>query len=1411
MTDGSTDRSSRQSWLQARISALTGAVAKLAGLDSSRHEPGFLGSVPYVLVLRYLITLAVALRFYVHRPQYSTLHWFHCLLIIAAFVAVNVVATYVAFNPALRRSQGLQGTLIIVDVLLISAAYWLTGQYGSDFFLFYYLPIFSSVEHLGGRRAAVLCLGMGFAMLVVAASLNSITMPLSVQEFGVLRVVFLRWSFLVAVGFTSALVFRAASRRQAELSQRQAELQALLNAVHTGASAIPRVQELDGILEFILSELTNKLGFDLAAISLVDEYRHCIETVRGRHISPGWIMRARRSLDDEDIQTFIVNTGETKIIDGPHKLLDPIIYKRFEHWRLVRIWAPIITSQGVVVGTIEAGCKKEIRSKVFTEETIARVENLGRRYGDDIAEKRPHILLRGLAQSVIDFIGAQSATLHVYERSRVQPPPDSIHRWGDLILATGAGKATPEFVRRYNPRPEGKGSKAIQTGEPEVVGPEEVEREYSKLHKLGIRALAVVPLKLGSDVEGVLGIHFWHTSKTLSSREINLAKTFAAEMEGVIQDYLLLRRVTEEGARAWALSGLEKLMQSLTSPFSLPDVLKEIARNALQTLDADNVVVYQYLKDEDRFHVPPVADGDFIRPVRRRLEVQKNDMLHELANEGRSRFVEDVRSHRLLAAEANARYLEFAKREGIQSCATLVLQASDDHEVVGLLFVNFRKRHVFSPEEKRAMDTFVNAAALAIRNARLHKDDLKSQLAAISRVHDAIAAKRDLSLVLQDLLEQTLLLTGAKYGVCIRWNPLDKLLEPIAGWPERPAIKPFPLGEGIVGLAAKSRGSILVDDVQDKNKRIFVEDVGEITPAEIYKKVHPDTRCEIAVPLVDGDELLGVLNIEHPDPCAFTQDDRFLLKTLAVPAIIAFRTVKLYENLERRIRHQKALNLIAARVQAHADDPETIVRLFLTGITASGGLGFSRVMLFLPDEQHEYVKGNSAIGPVTAEQAKEDWEEFDRKRDGSNNDFESLLSVVETTCDLSSLSQLIRQVRVPLDEAGGAVAKALENKTLQIVAFGEPDAFRQTLAGLTKPSDIQHAFAAIPLLGPQTGKIGVLVVDNRFLWKERAIDLEDIEGLKAFSDLLAMSIENAHLQQRLVLEARQEVTGAISNTMGNFLNRVAEDVTLLGKGLNEWKEKTWKTAHRMDTRLDDIKREINPLSKCLSTLPEYLCREALSHLHELEEAVSWTEELLDEFWDFAREDAQSTQETRSTLDELSGGVADAKKALDDFERYIRPEPLKCEVLDLRDIIHSAFPLLLPDCKIELVLPGTPVVVFADRGKIGDVLLELRKNALEAMQKIPDESRLIVVSAASISENGAGESVQISIRDTGPGVPVDILSKIFEPHITTKKLGTGLGLAIVRDIVAAHGGKIEAGNYSDGGAVFTMKLPAKKEA
>jgi two-component system NtrC family sensor kinase len=98
------------------------------------------------------------------------------------------------------------------------------------------------------------------------------------------------------------------------------------------------------------------------------------------------------------------------------------------------------------------------------------------------------------------------------------------------------------------------------------------------------------------------------------------------------------------------------------------------------------------------------------------------------------------------------------------------------------------------------------------------------------------------------------------------------------------------------------------------------------------------------------------------------------------------------------------------------------------------------------------------------------------------------------------------------------------------------------------------------------------------------------------------------------------------------------------------------------------------------------------------------------------------------------------------------------------------------------------------------LLNIVINALDAM---PQGGALTLIAEP------AAQGVRIQIRDTGTGIPADVLPRIFEPWVTTKAVGrgTGLGLSITRDVIIAHGGTITVATTPGAGSTFTIVLPA----
>lgn len=146
-------------------------------------------------------------------------------------------------------------------------------------------------------------------------------------------------------------------------------------------------------------------------------------------------------------------------------------------------------------------------------------------------------------------------------------------------------------------------------------------------------------------------------------------------------------------------------------------------------------------------------------------------------------------------------------------------------------------------------------------------------------------------------------------------------------------------------------------------------------------------------------------------------------------------------------------------------------------------------------------------------------------------------------------------------------------------------------------------------------------------------------------------------------------------------------------------------------------------------------------------------------------------------------------------------------VNLNSVLQKVLALRVDACRaagIEVVrhydneLPR----VQSDPLLLHQVFLNMVMNAEHALQSVGG-------GRIEITTSSSDDRIIGSVRDTGPGIPADVLSRIFEPFYTTKDVGkgTGLGLAIAYGIVQEHGGHIAAANHPEGGAIFTVELPA----
>ena len=338
----------------------------------------------------------------------------------------------------------------------------------------------------------------------------------------------------------------------------------------------------------------------------------------------------------------------------------------------------------------------------------------------------------------------------------------------------------------------------------------------------------------------------------------------------------------------------------------------------------------------------------------------------------------------------------------------------------------------------------------------------------------------------------------------------------------------------------------------------------------------------------------------------------------------------------------------------------------------------------------------------------------------------------------------VRATRIELDEGCNVIKRVIvENRLFYIE---DADCEECMACSFINHFDIS-AFAAAPLVA-RDRTLGIIVVDNPA--SGAGISRDNLHFLQLFANQAGMAIENSMLYNR--------IEDAHSNL------RDARERLLHGERLAAIGEMAANLVHELKNPLITIGGFAGRLLKSLPSA----CREH-HYADTIFKEVGHLEKMLADILAFSRKPTicYCRCDLEETLKECFDSCA---LALED--RGIRLTPALC--------------------------PG-PWPILGDAYQLKQVFLNLMLNACEVM---PDGGDIeVTVRPAPSADN----YVQISIKDTGGGIPADMLPKIFNPFFTTKRHGTGLGLAIVNRILMNHNGSITAANEGKG-AVFTVTLP-----
>lgn len=428
------------------------------------------------------------------------------------------------------------------------------------------------------------------------------------------------------------------------------------------------------------------------------------------------------------------------------------------------------------------------------------------------------------------------------------------------------------------------------------------------------------------------------------------------------------------------------------------------------------------------------------------------------------------------------------------------------------------------------------------------------------------------------------------------------------------------------------------------------------------------------------------------------------------------------------------------------------------------------------------------------------------------------LDVRDTLHDLVEADPVIDAITV-VEADAGAEARVLTSTSTEeraeVIALAE-----RAITTKTQASERSGTVVMVALPVPRRPNYAVAVtVGLETLLHARTHGLRVALGF-AIPTILLVTIL-VHLTVRKLIA---QPLGAILETMdetaeGNLRARASvargDELGTIASRLNEMLDQLERFNQSLHERIDEATHDLSLRNAELASSQSQLfaLRESLGRAERMaalgQVAANVVHQagtplnLVSGYIQMVRDDPGTDDRTRSKLKTVDEQIQQVTRVLRTMLDHAR-QPSKAEIVSLADIIMRVRDVARPRLARSSIRVNTSVAdnlppVRADATQLEMALFNLVTNALDAM---PGGGTL------SITATTRPEGVRLEIGDTGAGIPVEVLDRLFEPWVTTKPVGhgSGLGLAIVRDVVRAHGGSLSASNRTVG-ALFVIELPA----
>ncbi len=955
----------------------------------------------------------------------------------------------------------------------------------------------------------------------------------------------------------------------------------------------------------------------------------------------------------------------------------------------------------------------------------------------------------------------------------------------------------------------------------ETLGRDEVIRgpvrefpasERAILEPQDIRSILIVPVFMAGDWWGFIGFDDCLREHDWSAAEIGALRTAAGILGAALQRQDI---ETELRHRNEQLDALLASARHVTSTLELDEVLPRVMESALAAIGpAEKGTLHLF--DEAQGELVVRASAGYGEELLAAVRLKPGEGLAGWAFAHRQPLISGN-------VHADPRFKPITLPEADEEKSLLCVPLIARDRTIGTLSLDSVTQYAaFTEEHLNLLTIFASQAAAAIENARLFASltQEKARVETLYRLSQHLAESLDLHQVAQRALDETCVAVSAMRGVVLVLEPDGEhvRMAAVSGYAAESVESlnqrlHLHLGDGLAGWVAVHRQAAMVDDVTQDPRWLLVSGLDDWV------------RSALSVPLISGEQLVGVLSLYSDQVAFFHREHQQLAESVAAVVAVAVENARLFQETHHRAVELGTLYdvVTAAAASVHLDEvlhrsvkalhqalkpdgiallliaPETGSLIIRAGINAAG-----EVFLAHQPVAHSATALVTWVAdtgqPVLLADVREDGRYYPcdpatrselcvplcvRSRTIGVLNLESHRPGAFTGTDLHLVSTLAGHLATVIDNAR-LVQTLRESETRYRALFEQASdaVFLETLEGRILDANTK----ACELLGYSREELLTLTVADLVPPELRAQIPQVIER-QLRNGGMRLEAENVHKNGTRV---PVEVSTSLLTINGQRL------VLVLVRDIRERR------------RLEEQLRQAQKM-EAIGTLAGGIAHD----FNNLLGAILGFASLMER-------DLAADSPLRTPVQTIITAARRGAELTNQLLAFARGGRYEVRPISLNDVAQEVIRLLSRTVDkaiaIEPRLAEGLAAVEGDAGQLHQMLLNLCINACDAM---PAGGRLIIETGnVSLAEEQAqaelelppGPYVQLRVTDTGIGMDAETLQRIFEPFFTTKKEQpgkphSGLGLAMVYGIVRSHSGAIRVSSALGQGSTFEVYLPA----